>query len=120
MEPKPAPAPVPVPPVATGPSRGPTLAEGNAPAEYPIASRRRNEQGTALVRARVGTDGSVERVELAQSSGSAQLDESALAAVRGWRFLPALERGTPVVSEVDLPVVFRLRPRTAASTAAAH
>ena len=109
--PEPAPAPPPpAPSVQVGPSRGPSLAEGNAPAAYPLSARRRGEEGTTVVRARVDATGSVAHAEVARSSGVEAIDEAAVAAVRSWRFLPALDKGNPVASDVELPVVFRLRP----------
>jgi TonB family protein len=95
--------------VQVGPSRGPSLAEGNAPAAYPLSARRRGEEGTTVVRARVDATGSVAHAEVARSSGVEAIDEAAVAAVRSWRFLPALDKGNPVASDVELPVVFRLR-----------
>jgi len=115
VAPGPAPAPVstptpsPEPAQVAGATRGPVLAEGNPPADYPLESRRRKEEGTVLVLARVDRAGSVTFAELARSSGHASIDAAALSAVRGWRFLPALDRGSPVECEVELPVTFRLR-----------
>ena len=105
----PTPTPSPEPAQVAGPTRGPVLAEGNPPADYPLESRRRKEEGTVLVLARVDRAGSVTFAELARSSGHASIDAAALSAVRGWRFLPALDRGSPVECEVELPVTFRLR-----------
>ncbi len=44
---------------------------------YPRAAQMRKEQGTAKVRVKVGPSGTVESVELAQSSGSDILDKEA-------------------------------------------
>jgi protein TonB len=83
----------------------------NAPPQYPAAARRAGEEGLVLVRARVLADGSVAEVELAQSSGHAQLDDAALSAVAGWRFQPALRDGRAVAQGIELPIRFRLRDR---------
>jgi len=52
--------------------------------------------------------GRVEESGVEASSGYALLDHSALKAVRGWRFQPALRGGVPVESHVRIPVSFRL------------
>ncbi len=44
---------------------------------YPRAAQMRKEQGTAKVRVSVGASGSIDKVELAQSSGSDILDKEA-------------------------------------------
>ena len=62
-----------------------------------------------MLRVRVRSDGSVAEAELAQSSGSALLDESALRTVReSWRFVPARRDGTAVESWVEVPIRFVL------------
>jgi protein TonB len=100
--------------VQVGPSRGPSLAEGNEPARYPLSARRRGQEGTAVVHASIDTEGEVTGARVARSSGVDSIDEAAVAAVRSWRFVPALDQGAPVASEADLPVVFRLRPPSSA------
>ncbi len=49
---------------------------------YPDGARRRGEQGQCLLRIIIGRQGTVDSVELLESSGSAALDEEALRAVR--------------------------------------
>jgi periplasmic protein TonB len=44
---------------------------------YPRAAQMRKEQGTAKVRVAVGASGAIDKVELAQSSGSDILDKEA-------------------------------------------
>lgn len=97
--------------VPAGPTHGPRLSSGNQQPAYASALRRARVEGTAWIHAVVEHDGSVSSAVLVRSAGAAALDESALAAVRSWRFEPALESGVPVRSEVDLPIVFRIRPR---------
>jgi protein TonB len=60
------------------------------------------------VHATVAASGECTRADLRRSSGHAILDEAALRAVRGWRFVPALRDGRPVAAGVDIPIVFRL------------
>jgi protein TonB len=81
-----------------------------APA-YPARSRQRAEQGTVTLHVLVAIDGSVERIEIADSSGYDDLDQSALDTVRErWRFVPAKRSdGRPVESWVLVPIRFALR-----------
>ena len=81
-------------------SRFAHVAYGQNPGpSYPIEARRRAEQGTVLLRIEVGADGSVEHVEVAQSSGFDSLDQSAMETVRTrWRFVAAQRDGVAVES----------------------
>ena len=58
------------------------------------------------VRVTVATDGGVDRLEVAESSGNRYLDRAAMEAVRRWRFQPAVRDGQPVVADVVVPIVF--------------
>lgn len=69
---------------------------------FPLASRRRGEEGEVRVLAEIGPGGRVNDVSVLMSSGYAALDESALSAVRKWLFNP----GSPEMLVV--PVIFRL------------
>jgi protein TonB len=57
----------------------------------------------------VDRDGSVARVEVRRTNPI--LDDLALAAVRQWRFLPALADSHPVAVWVTVPVRFTLHTR---------
>ncbi len=82
---------------------------------YPASARRRAQQGTVTVRVLVGADGSVERAEVADSSGFDALDDAALETVRSrWRFVPARRGGYPVASWVLVPIRFALIEANAA------
>lgn len=81
----------------------------NNPApRYPVLSKRMREQGVVLVRVHVLPNGLPEVVELKRSSGSVRLDESALCAVREWKFVPAQSSGRAVAAWVVIPVSFSL------------
>jgi periplasmic protein TonB len=81
----------------------------NPPPAYPAVARRRAQQGTVTVRVLVGVDGSVERAEIADSSGFDTLDDAALETVRSrWRFVPARRDGVAVESWVLVPIRFAL------------
>jgi|GEM_PF-428147 len=81
----------------------------NPPPAYPAIARRRAQQGTVTVSVMVGADGSVERAEVADSSGFDTLDDAALETVRSrWRFVPARHGGLAVESWVLVPIRFAL------------
>lgn len=80
----------------------------NPAPRYPQAARRAGEQGTVTLRVLVARDGSPARVDVEKTSGSANLDNTALEAVKAWRFTPARQRTEPVESWMLVPVVFRL------------
>lgn len=75
--------------------------------KYPAAALRRNEGGTVLLRIIVGSDGTPTDIDVAQRSGSRELDRAAITAVRKWRFNPATNNGQPVTSTVEVPIEFR-------------
>ena len=56
------------------------------PPPYPEAARARGVEGVVVVDIVVGRRGRVEGVELVSSSGSEELDDGAVRAVRQWRF----------------------------------
>ena len=107
----PPPPPAPVTPVAPS---APIAANGrdtpipiSQPApRYPPEALRRDAGGTVRVRVTVATDGSVDRLEVAESSGNRYLDRAAMEAVRRWRFQPAVRDGQPVMADVVVPIVF--------------
>ena len=80
----------------------------NPQAEYPTISRRLKESGRVQMHVLVGTGGTAERVDLEKSSGFERLDESALAAVRRWRFIPAHQGDQAVAQWVNVSIPFEL------------
>jgi protein TonB len=111
----PPPAP-PAPPVAAAPPAPPAVTEASFDADYlhnpkpvyPMAARRRGDEGSVLLRVRVGVDGNPLSVEIGQSSGSRLLDEAARDAVLRWRFVPARRGSETIESWVGVPITFRL------------
>ncbi len=117
------PAAVPAPVPAVEPSRGASVSRSGAgilvPAEprtrdnpkpeYPLPSKRRREEGVALLSVVIEPDGSVARVSLKRTSGHPLLDEAALDVVRHrWTFEPARVGGVPIESTRDQPIRFSL------------
>lgn len=79
------------------------------PAAYPPRAIELGQQGEALVRVRLDPDGAAAEILLWRGSGFELLDRAALAAVRGWQFLPAMRDGRAVAAWVEIPVRFHLR-----------
>ena len=75
---------------------------------YPLHSRRRGEEGRAVLLVEVRPDGSVGKVEVVKSSGHRRLDQAALRAVRKATFIPARQGGGPVAARQRIAFVFRL------------
>jgi len=63
--------------------------------EYTAAARAEGIEGKLKLRVVVGADGEVVRVEVL-SSVSSELDAAAIAAVKHWRFRPAMACGKPI------------------------
>jgi protein TonB len=76
---------------------------------YPQTARTRGYEGMVLLAVQVLTDGRAGEVRIKKSSGYALLDQSALNAVRAWRFEPARKMDTPLVMTVDIPIRFSLK-----------
>jgi protein TonB len=76
---------------------------------YPYSARRRGIEGTVMLKVLVTAQGLVEVVQVERSAGHADLDQSAMEAVRRWRFQPARRRGgEPVAMWVLIPVQYKL------------
>jgi len=80
----------------------------NTPPFYPETARRSGWEGRAVVRVEVSADGLPLSVTLAKSSGYGVLDQSALRAVKSWRFQPRTVGGVTMKGTVDVPVNFSL------------
>jgi periplasmic protein TonB len=96
-----------LPPAPTQPRFDADYLNNPAP-RYPALSRRLREEGVVMLRVYVLPNGLPDTVELKRSSGSARLDESALMAVRQWRFLPARSGDIAVAAWVVVPIAFSL------------
>ena len=93
---------------ADGQDRAAEPLPGNPRPRYPRFARSRGHEGRVLIRVAVLGNGDVGHVVVAQSSGHRSLDRAALAAVKRWRFRPALREGEAVAATLTVPVLFRL------------
>ncbi len=84
------------------------LATNPAP-DYPPEALADSREGRVVVRVTVASNGLVENAVVQSSSGTPSLDDSAIAAIRRWRFTPARREGIFVECEVMVPVRFRIR-----------
>jgi TonB family protein len=75
---------------------------------YPSLARKMGHEGLVLLAAEILSDGRVGHLVVKKSSGFPSLDQSALDAVRRWKFIPAKWMGKAVSAWVDVPVKFRL------------
>jgi TonB family protein len=97
---------------ASAPSPTPAVFEASdlkiskkTPADYPQISRKRREQGTVILLAEISS-GAVVSVKVERGSGHAPLDESAVRALRQWRFEMPPNRNN-ITARV--PFVFKLK-----------
>jgi len=86
------------------PDGPPKLFVGPIP-EYPEKLAAAGVNGQVVVRARIRPSGAVAEPAVLSATAPA-FGESALAAVRLWRFLPRIQDGLPVETTVDIPVRF--------------
>lgn len=74
--------------------------------EYPPTARELGIQGTVLLHAIIGKDGSVQDLYL--NEGQCLLAQSAMKAVKKWRYSPTKLNGEPVEVDTTITVVFTL------------
>jgi protein TonB len=84
------------------------LYKENALPAYPEIARVRGYEGIVLVSAEILPDGHVGNMKIRKSSGYAILDQSAIEAVKPWKFEPAKKSGSPFTVWVELPIKFIL------------
>lgn len=81
----------------------------NPKPDYPAIAKSRGWQGKVMLRVQVSAQGLSEAVSVETSSGHDMLDESAVEAVKQWKFIPAKRGETAVASSVLVPIIFTLR-----------
>ncbi len=101
------------PPPKVAPSRirvGGNVAQANliheVTPQYPAIAKTAHIQGTILLHAIIGKDGTVQNLQYI--SGPPLLMQSAMDAVRQWRYKPTLLNGDPVDVDTTISVVFTL------------
>ncbi len=86
------------------------VVQGNAISQpkplYPQMARMARVQGTVVLQAVISKSGNIENLRVV--SGHAMLQQSALDAVRQWRYRPYLLNGEPVEVETQITVNFNL------------
>ncbi len=85
----------------------PNYLRNPAPA-YPREARQHGWEGVVILKIVVDQSGYPAQIEKEQSSGYGNLDESALKAVKKWKFMPAKIGSIPIQSTVRIPVKFEL------------
>ena len=77
---------------------------------YPMAAIRLGKEGTVMLHLAISAEGTVAGASVTQSSGFADLDQSAIAWVMAhWKYKPAIRGGVAVASATDAAVVFSLK-----------
>jgi len=84
---------------------------GETPIEYPITLWDRGIEGETLLRVRVNDMGSVDSVEVVQSSGHVALDSAAVRGAKELRFSPGRKNGRRIEVWAQVPVHFSRRSR---------
>jgi len=87
--------------------------------DYSAESKAAGHQGVTLLGVTISATGAPADIKIVKSSGFAELDAAAVAAVRKWSFEPARRDGVPIEATVNLPVNFKLKAADAAPAAAA-
>jgi TonB family protein len=85
-------------------SQGPKIFVAASP-EYPPSLMSANLKGQVMVACRIGPNGAVNNPVI-QSATDPAFGDAALAAIRVWRFLPAVKDDSAVGIDVVIPVIF--------------
>ena len=80
----------------------------NPPPAYPSEAVQKGQEGLVLLSVMIDRTGQPLKVALKQSSGFYLLDESAVKAVKKWKFRPARTGAQAVETQDTIPVRFRL------------
>lgn len=76
---------------------------------YPESARKKRITGHVLLRFHLDERGTISQLQVLKAEPRGIFEEAALAAVRQWRFAPAMKDGRPVPYWVELPMPFILR-----------
>jgi protein TonB len=75
---------------------------------YPNLSRRLREEGIVVLEILIKADGTVGEIKIKSSSGYKRLDDTAVKAVKQWRYHPATQGGSKIDFWYEQPVEFNL------------
>jgi len=81
------------------------------PPVYPKDAEKKGIEGTVDLRILVTEKGTVDEVEIAQSSGHRSMDQAAVNAAKRTRFRPAIKNGQRVAMWINYPIQFALTKR---------
>jgi len=81
--------------------------EAAQPASYPLLAQHMNVQGSVVLKALIGADGTIEDLHIL--SGPSILAAAAQQAVREWHFKPVLQNGQPVETMAKIVVNFTIK-----------
>jgi len=76
--------------------------------EYPSEARQRSISGFVILKILVGSNGSVESLEVEESEPKGIFDQAALKSVKGWKFEPAIVKGQTVAAWTSQRIKFEL------------
>ena len=76
--------------------------------KYPVSALEQDLEGVTVLSVYVGTAGKPEKIDVKQSAGFSEFDESAEAAVSQWIFSPATQGNAAIASWFEVPVAFKL------------
>jgi TonB family protein len=93
--------------IAGGVAQGQLLSHENP--VYPASARANGIEGTVVLRAVIGEDGTIK--DLAVLSGPPELQSSAIDAVKRWTYRPYLLNGEPVEVQTTITVHYALAPQ---------
>ncbi len=77
-------------------------------AKYPPAAMKAGKSGTAKIEVSIAANGTVTDARVIESSGTKELDDAAVAAIREWTYRPKRVKGRDVASTLVVPVKFDL------------
>lgn len=75
---------------------------------YPRDAIQRRQEGTVMLRVKIGVDGVPLEAQVERSSGFMSLDRAAREAVMKWRFTPGTRNGQPFIAWGLVPISFKL------------
>jgi len=78
------------------------------PPRYPKEAIEAAQSGRLVLEVDIDAEGRPTDVSVASSTNPGVFDATAIAAVKGWKFNPAVKDGKPVASRVQVPVCFSL------------